>query len=188
VDGGVTWIDVTPRYLGIGQILMVDPFLAGEAEMVALIGPNCLPQALRTFTQGQFWESRSDLLADASYIDPTRPGTVVTPSGVIDAPCPSPAGLRADGAQLALICEGRAHRLENGSWLVVAEDAVAVAITPAGVSAAYLEDDCDGIKLTAQEECVAITGEATPAALAQADPGLVLWSGSTLTFLPSSTP
>ena len=96
-DGGDTWNDVTPRYLGIGQLLSVEAFAGSEAQIVARMGDDCELQALRTFTQGRFWESHPEALAASTYVDPADPTKVVIADADVTAPCATPWGARTDG-------------------------------------------------------------------------------------------
>src|SRR3546814_11031113 len=73
-DGGQSWEDVTPGYRGIGQVISLDSFAGTEAETVARMGAGCETQALRTFTQGEFWEPYPEVLAASRYADPAEIG------------------------------------------------------------------------------------------------------------------
>ncbi len=144
-DDGATWQDVTPRYLGIGQILSLDAFADTEAQMVALMGPGCELQALRTFTQGRFWEPYPDVLAASTYVDPADPATVVIAGAAASAPCPEPWGVRAASGTVGLICDGTAYERVDGTWMPVAEGALAITADGAGVTAAAIRADCTGV-------------------------------------------
>src|SRR5690606_7419317 len=76
-DGAATWIDVTPEYLGIGQLSALNTFAGDQSEIVASMGETCDVQALRTFTQGQFWEPYPEVLAVSRYLEPTDATTVM---------------------------------------------------------------------------------------------------------------
>ncbi|GAB3146079.1 hypothetical protein GCM10027058_03240 [Microbacterium neimengense] len=180
-DGGQTWSDVTPRYLGIGEILHVEAFVGTEARIVARVGDTCATQGLRTFTQGRFWEQDAATLAAATYVDPAAPAVVVTPSGRVEAPCPSPWGAQGDADALTLVCEGVAQQWNGGAWQAVAERAVAVAWTADGARAARTDPSCPG--LIVGDACLA-DAPAGPAALAVAPDALWLWAGDTVRSLP----
>lgn len=180
-DGGRTWTDVTPRYLGIGEILHVEAFAGTEARIVARMGAACETQGLRTFTQGRFWEEDAATLAAATYVDPTAPAVVVTPSGRVEAPCPSPWGAQGDADTLTLVCEGVAQQWNGAAWQVVAERAVAVTWTADGARAARTDPSCAG--LIVGDACLA-DAPVGPTALAAASDALWLWAGDTVRSVP----
>ncbi|UIN30050.1 hypothetical protein [Microbacterium binotii] len=176
-DGGQTWSDVTPRYLGIGEILHVEAFVGTEARIVARMGAACETQGLRTFTQGRFWEQDAATLAAATYIDPAAPAAIVTPSGRVEAPCPEPWGAQGDAGALTLVCEGIAQQWDGGGWQPVAERAVAVIATADGARTARTDPSCAG--LLVGDTCLA-DAPAGPAAFAAASDALWLWAGDTV--------
>jgi hypothetical protein len=190
-DGGRTWSDVTPRYLGIGEILHVEAFVGTEARIVARMGASCETQGLRTFTQGRFWEQDAATLAAATYVDPAAPAVIVTPSGRVEAPCPAPWGAQGDAGALTLVCDGIAQRWDGGAWQTVAGaagtggaaagGAVAVTMTADGVRAARTDPSCAG--LVVGDACVADL-PAGPAALAASADALWLWAGDTVRPVP----
>ncbi|WP_159500573.1 hypothetical protein [Microbacterium sp. 18062] len=185
-DGGQTWADVTPRYLGIGQILALEPLQSSEAQLVALVGGGCELQALRTFTQGSFWESYPDALSAATYLDPTDPGVLVTPNARIDAPCATAWGVRTGGGTTALICDGTAYQLTDGAWLPVADDALAVTASAAGVASVSTAADCAGLAVTTTASvCAAEASPEGPAAIAASDGSTVIWSADTWVVVPT---
>lgn len=186
VDQGRTWADVTPRYLGIAQIMSLDAFTPTDAEMVAAIGPACETQALRTFTQGRFWEPYPDVLAVSRYVDPAGPTTVDLGATSIEAPCPSPASLRASGDVVALVCGGAAWALNGEEWSeLLAPDVVAIAVDGRDVLVAHRSADCEGVAITrvANEPesqvpagCAIGADPASSAALAVFDGTPVVWA------------
>ncbi|MDY0830169.1 hypothetical protein SK224_13630 [Microbacterium sp. BG28] len=180
-DGGRTWSDVTPRYLGIGEILHVEAFVGTEARIVARMGATCETQGLRTFTQGRFWEQDAATLAAATYVDPAAPAVVVTGSGRVEAPCPSPWGAQGDADALTLVCEGVAQQWDGGAWQAVAERAVAVVATADGARAARTDPSCAG--LLVGDTCLA-DAPAGPAALASTPGAVWLWAGDTVRAVP----
>lgn len=186
-DGGATWTDVTPRYLGIGQILSVDAFAGTEAQITALTGASCQVQALRTFTQGRFWEPNADTLAAATYVDPTATGRLVIRGEDVAAPCETPWGVRAAGTTVALICDGTASLRVDGAWEPIATAAQALAVTPDGATTVTTASDCAGLVVTAAggaPTCAADAAATGPAAVALTDDGALLWSADTLTLTP----
>ncbi|MGP6170802.1 hypothetical protein ACTU6V_06290 [Microbacterium sp. A204] len=186
-DGGVTWTDVTPRYLGIGQLITLLPFADGQAEIVAAMGDNCDVQALRTFTQGQFWESYPEVLAASQYVDPADPASIVRPTGVMAAPCADARSLRNAGAVLALVCEDVAYVLgEDAEWVALAATAAtALAVDATDVVVAHRSDGCTGVALTrytdanpqAAQDAGCFADAAAPLALAASTAGITLWWG-----------
>ncbi len=169
-DDGATWQDVTPRYLGIGQILSLEAFADTEAQMVALTGPGCELQALRTFTQGRFWEPYPDVLAASTYVDPADPATVVVAGSTVSAPCPEPWGVRAASGTVGLICDGTAYERIDGTWVPVAEGALAITADAAGVTVAAIRADCAGV-------WVAFPGSGSCVPVARPDPPVALTAG-----------
>lgn len=159
-DDGATWTDVTPTYLGVAQILSLDTFSTGQAEIVALVGSSCETQALRTFTAWEFWASYPEVLAASTYLSPTDPTSVVTPDGTVAAPCAQPWGVRSESGTTGLICDGAAYQLTSGAWSEVSADAAAIAVasgTFVAVSASQVE---------------------APAAIALDGNNVLAWSGS----------
>jgi hypothetical protein len=186
-DAGKTWVDVTPTYLGIGQILGVDAFAGSEAEIVALVGSGCELQALRTFTQGEFWEPNDDALAAATYIEPGNAASVKTPGATVAAPCATAWGVRANGATTALICDGTAYRLGgDGQWQPQVSGVLAVEATDAGVrSVLGATDTCGGLSI-AGSACIEDSSPDGPAAVASSSGGRTfVWSADTWTSVPT---
>jgi hypothetical protein len=185
-NDGETWVDVSPRYLGIGQLLAVDAFAGSEAEIVALMGDDCELQALRTFTQGRFWEPNDDVLAAATYLDPAEPATVITADGDVAAPCASPWGLRADGDTTALICDGTAFTLTSDEWQPVASGVMALAVADGALFTAGATPECAGLSITASAPaCAPDASPAGPAALTESDGDTLVWSADTWSTLPA---
>jgi hypothetical protein len=197
VDGGALWQDVTPYYLGIGQITAVDSFTPTEGQVIASIGSGCAPAALRTYTQGEFWESYPEVLTPARYIDAADPSKVRLGAESVVAPCAAAYGLRASGSTVALVCDGAAYVLGNGAdWrAVTTEGAVAVAASSAEVVVASRTEGCAGIAITRfpgadpaiarPQGCAEGLDASTPVAIAIASEGIRLWSGDEVRLLPN---
>ena len=193
-DGGETWTNVTPP--DAAQLASIEPFDQTEADLVVGGGATCEPQALRTFTQGEFWEPSADVLATSSFITPGDPATVGTPAGQIAAPCAHAQGMRAVGYQRAIVCEGVAYASnDGGTWLaLLAPDAVAVAIDGDGVLVAHVADGCAGLTLTryasadnagpAPARCAEGIDVALPSAIASASGGTIVWSNDAVILVP----
>ncbi|MDE0545401.1 hypothetical protein [Microbacterium sp. C7(2022)] len=191
-DRGDSWVDVTPLYKGIGQVASLDPFADVQAEMVASMTDECETQALRTFTQGLYWESYPDVLAASRYIDPADPATVVLAGDEVDAPCDVAHGLRASGDTVALLCEAEAYVFDDGEWMPLpGAGAVALAVYSGTVAVAHSADDCDGVAVTQftgadagsaiEIGCAEGADATSPAALvATGSASYLLWSGDEL--------
>ncbi|MFE1665392.1 hypothetical protein [Microbacterium sp. P02] len=148
-DGGRTWRNVTPGYLGLAQIGGLDAFQSTEAEAVAGLAGSCGVNLLRTYTQGQFWDSYPTLLPVARYIDLEDASTVRLAGVSVDSPCVDARGLRAAGSTVALVCEGTAFALRDGRWSALPEtDVAAVAVADPSVYVAAATADCDGLNIT----------------------------------------
>ncbi|MGP3535779.1 hypothetical protein ACTU3I_13355 [Microbacterium sp. RD1] len=193
-DGGQTWREVTPRYLGIGQVITLDAFAGTEAESVARMGAGCETQALRTFTQGRFWEPYPEVLAASRYLDPATPATVITPDGPLAAPCDDPRSARAAGSTLALVCAGTPFVLGGDrQWVQLpVPDAAALSIVGDRILVAARAAGCDGLAVTALSGSgfadaaslgCAPADPAAPVAVAAFDDGAVVWSGDAVTRL-----
>lgn len=190
-DDGGTWTDVTPNYLGIEQLERVSAFAGDQAQIVASMGEECQVQALRTFTQGRFWESYDDVLAASQYIDPTQPGSVVRPGGALDAPCADGRAVQVSGSLVALSCAGTAYVLEaDDSWVSLPASGVAALTTVENdLLVAHVAEGCSGLALTryvgaesgtAEDAgCIEGVDAAAPTAIASVDDHVLVWSGET---------
>ncbi|WP_236968050.1 hypothetical protein [Microbacterium aurantiacum] len=184
-DAGASWTDVTPRYRNIGQIASLDPLAGTEAEMVSSMGEACETQALRTYTQGTYWDSYPDVLPAIRYIDPLDPAVVHIGGGqTTDAPCANPVGLRASGDVVALICDGTPHRWIDGSWQPVeVAGATALAATPPSLLVAHTDAACPGLAITEVADTTALVGclpeadPAAPLAITRDGEAIRAWSG-----------
>lgn len=183
-DAGATWTDVTPTYRGIAQLISLDAFAGVQAEMVAAMGANCEVQALRTFTQGEFWAPYPDVLAASSYQDPRERSTLVTPAGTVEAPCADPRSVRARGGDVALVCDGKAWLAADGQWQpLAAADTSAVALTEGGPVVAARTTGCAGLGVFVGQtaiDCFPDADPLTPAAIATSGADLLIWSGAAI--------
>ncbi|WP_125131159.1 hypothetical protein [Microbacterium sp. 10M-3C3] len=182
-DAGATWTDVTPTYRGIAQVISLDAFAGIQAEMVAATGPNCEVQALRTFTEGEFWAPYPDVLAASSYQDPKARSVIITPSGTLEAPCADPRSVRAAGDKVALVCSGKAWLTQAGRWQELgATDVLAVALTEGDPLVAARADGCRGMNSSAGTSvvtCVPDVDPFAPTALTTSGADVLTWSGDT---------
>ncbi|WP_458040787.1 MULTISPECIES: hypothetical protein [Bacteria] len=191
-NGGGSWNDVTPLYLGIGQITRLDAFAGTQAQTVAILGEDRTADGLRTFTQGRFWESYEEVLATSAYIAADDPALVITPDGAIAAPCADARGLRQDGDTIALVCGAAVFTLvDNQLQTLSVEDAAAVAVDGSTIVVAGASADCAGLALTTVTDgaptpvaCVEGADPAAPTAITLLDGVVVIWAGETYTTLP----
>lgn len=189
-DGGETWVDVTPTYRGIAQVQSLDAFSAQDAEMVAALA-GCEAQALRTYTNGEFWESYPDVLAISRYVSPTDAAAVVLPSGPVAAPCAQASGLRASGDTVALLCEGRAWSWSGAEWQQLGpENAIALTLDGSDLIVAHSAPDCAGVALsrvTPQSSsplsCAEGLDAAAPTAIDLTGSDLYVWSADSFTSI-----
>ena len=191
-DAGASWTAVTPTYRDIRQLVSLDAFAQTEAEIVASMGEDCETQALRTFTQGRFWDSYPDVLAASRYLDPADPTAVVTPQGRLVAPCAEPTDVRAQGQVVVLVCDGTAYELAAGSWEPLPiPDVRAAAVAAGDILLASVESSCPGVALTRMEGgdaepagCAPDADPAAPLAIAGTADQVRLWSGDAILALP----
>ena len=187
-DGGATWNDVTPLYRGMTQIMRLDAFAGTQAQSVAMLD-ECAVDGLRTFTQGRFWESYDEVLAEASFIAGDDAGQVLTPDGTIAAPCAEARSLRGAGGALALVCDGEAFRLAGVEWQPLGvENVVAVVADESSFVVAHVTPDCAGLALSSVTDasttairCVEDADPAQPTAIDVSDESVYVWSGETFT-------
>ncbi|MGZ0711691.1 hypothetical protein ACWPKO_25500 (plasmid) [Coraliomargarita sp. W4R53] len=194
-DDGATWVDVTPFYKDIAQIASLDPFSDVQAEAVAGMGDDCDTQALRTFTQGEYWQSYPDVLTGLRYVDLTDPAVVIVSGQEVAAPCDEAHGLRASGDVVVLLCDGSAYAFSDGGWAPLFEnDAVAIALVDNGIAIAHMSADCDGVAVTLSTDagegdeigCAEGVDAASPLALAATSANtFVLWSDDELVTVGS---
>jgi hypothetical protein len=194
-DGGATWVDVTPRYRAVAQIQSLDAFTSADAEMVATTGHGCLTEALRTFTEGEFWESYPDVLAVSRYVDPADAAVVHLGPDTVAAPCATASGLRAQGDIVALVCDATAFVWRSGQWEAFPSEGVAAVATDSeSVAVAHSSEACAGVTITrfdgADPEagtdagCLTDLDPKTATALAISGDRFVVWSGDGLASTP----
>lgn len=190
-DAGVSWTDVTPNYREVSRIAGLSTLAGTEAGIIAQVGADCEVQALRTFTQGQFWDSYPDVLANSRYVDPANPASVVLPTGAVAAPCDRAWGLRSSGTTTAFVCDGVAYTnagVADGWSPLPSGEVAAVTVDDLGVVLAAVEQSCDGLALTRFAEAAAepvSLGCADaprdgPTALAMVDGVPTVWAGDAL--------
>jgi hypothetical protein len=195
-DGGSTWSDVTPRYLGLTQVAALLPFNPGEAQVVGAVGSDCAVQGLRTYTQGVFWESYADVLAGASYLPPADPASAVTPLGSRTAPCAAPTSLSVAGDAAALICGTTPYiwtEAPSPGWVEVSGSPARAALVAGDtLTLARITGDCPGTAFSTtpvadptsfQTVCRPDLDPASAIALAAGPDGIVFWSGDTVSVV-----
>jgi hypothetical protein len=195
-DGGLTWTDVTPLYTGAAQLAALGAVGQSEAELIVGVGAGCVPEVLRTYTQGEFWEPFPDVLAASHHVSLTDPAVIQRPAGPVAAPCADARGLRADGDLVALVCDATAHiSAADGEWVALpAPSAAAVAVAGTDVLVAHTTEQCFGIALTrypgadpsqpGPAGCAEGLDPSQPLAIAPTDAGTLIWSADTLTLIP----
>lgn len=187
-DEGATWSDVTPRYLGVAQVMIGRTFSADQAELVAAMGGGCEVQALRTFTDGQFWANYDDVLGASTYIDPTDASRIISPDGILTAPCPEARALSTNESFITLTCDGAAYVTSGvADWTALpVQDAIAVTIDGDEVVVAHATSTCDGVALTwfdgvdaasAASQCAAGVDASAATAIAVANQRSIVWAG-----------
>lgn len=190
-DAGRSWTDVTPLYRGITQVSSLDGLAVDAVEAVGTIGAPCAPHALRSYTNGRFWEPYADVLAASRFVDPGDASLVHLGAETVDAPCSDARGLRALSNVVALVCDRVAFVRANDAWVPLpAPDAAAVAVTGVDVVVAHASDGCSGLALTrfvgadttkAQAAgCVEGIDTSEPIAISGFDGGVAVWSGASL--------
>lgn len=192
---GVTWTDVTPFSTGLAQIASLDGLAVDGAEVVGATGAACQPQALRSYTDGQFWDTYPDVLALSRYVDPADPSVVHLATGRVAAPCPDARSLRARGSVVSLICDGVAYARAADQWLALpVSDSASVAIDGSDVLVAHVGDGCLGLAVTRfvgadparplAAGCADGIDPELPAAIASTPGGTLVWSGDVMITLP----
>ena len=195
-DGGATWSNVTPTYLGVTQISALIPFLAGQAQVAATVGPDCALQGLRTYTQGVFWEQYPEVLNGVSYLPPWNPAAAVTPVGAPPAPCAEPTSLSVEDDAAALVCDTVPYvwtTSSGPSWVEISVAPARAALISGGtLTLAGATADCAGISVSKtsvadptafQTTCESGLDPASAVALAAGPEGIVIWNGDTLSRL-----
>ena len=187
-DGGATWNDVTPLYRGMTQIMRLDAFAGTQAQTVAMLD-ECAVDGLRTFTQGRFWESYEEVLAESAFIAGDDAGQIVTPDGTIAAPCAEARSLRGVGATVALVCDSQAFRLAGDEWQPLGvENVVAVVTDDSSFVVAHVAPECAGLALSSVTDasitaigCVENADPAQSTAIEVSADSVLVWSAETFT-------
>ncbi|MCR2764229.1 hypothetical protein NQ152_12015 [Microbacterium sp. zg.B48] len=186
---------MTPVYRGIAQIASLDGVAVDAVEVVAAIGPACKTEAMRSFTNGQYWEAYPDVLASSRYIDLLDPSIVQLPSGPVAAPCIHPHGFRALLSVAGLICDDHAFVLLDETWVrLPTRKVAAIAVAGSDLLVAHAEEGCSGLALTrfiaadsaqpVPEGCAEGVDIHSPVAIASDAVGTLVWSPDSFTVVP----
>ncbi|GAA3203651.1 hypothetical protein GCM10017690_08400 [Microbacterium terregens] len=196
-DGGDTWVDITPLYTGIAQVASLEGIAVDAVEAIAAIGPACETRALRSFTNGRFWESYPEVLSGSRFIDLTTSSTVHLGGISVPAPCVEARGLRAVRSVAAVICGDVAFVRSEESWTPLsAVAAVAVAVDGADVIVGHVDERCEGLALTrylvsdveqpsSPAGCAEGVDTRQPVAITFEVRGTLVWSNDAIAVVPS---
>lgn len=182
-DGGITWLAATPP--DAGRVLSVSVYTDDGVEIVAASAADCSPLAYRSYTAGQAWETRSDVVGAATYVSPSEPGTVVIAGAAVAAPCDAPRSARTSRGTTGIVCDRTAYGRTEGEWSSLVSDAAAVDAEAGTVVVAHASPRCsDGVAVTrfdgidgTELGCISGVDATAPAALSVLGDEVVLWSG-----------
>ncbi|WES62852.1 hypothetical protein P0L94_10310 [Microbacter sp. GSS18] len=197
-DGGANWLDVTPGYRDVRQIVALQSFSGTEADIVAGVGDACEVQGLRTYTEGEFWAPDDQVLNTLSYISPSESSTVVTPAGSIDAPCAQPWSVATANDSIAVVCDGTPMVTNGEEWTSFGIPTAHVLAAGEGELVLVFDDsECEGLALkrspidglAGQETrviCLDVdpTASEASAAIATAGGQAVVWAGDSVIAAP----
>jgi hypothetical protein len=148
VDGGVTWQTANPP--GVHQILNLSAD-AGSVSVVARIGAECSLDVLKSFTDGEFWNSDPSAVSGVTLLDPSDAGIVHTADGPLRAPCSAAHQVQERDDALVVLCNDQLFESTGaaGAWLSVSVPSLlAIAPSDAGYTLAVADlPDCAGISV-----------------------------------------
>lgn len=158
-DGGATWQRTVPSATESHEVLWLWAQDDDYAQAVVNAGDDCETTGIRTFTGGNEWVARDDVLPDAVYL--AVDGSLVTPQGFA-APCDAPVDVAQRGGAVAVLCaDGTLHETTDGADWAQATIPGALSVTDAGdgyaVAVRGLES-CEGIALVSIGADVLATG------------------------------
>ena len=188
VDGGVTWQTVNPP--GVHQILslLADP---GSVSLVARIGAGCSLDMMKSFTDGEFWNSDPSAVTSVTLLDPLDTGVLHTADGALRAPCSAARQVQERDDALAVVCDDQLFEsTAAAAWLSVPVPGL-LAVTPSdeGYTLAVAGvEGCAGVSIQTLLAPIGaapptVVGCATPSdplsqvTIAQSGPTTWLWSG-----------
>ncbi|HYI34697.1 MAG TPA: hypothetical protein VEX88_14640 [Glaciibacter sp.] len=104
-DGGATWKPSTSAgALGATSVLDLERGASGAVIAIGQVPDDCAPRELTTVNRADKWKPNPTPLG-AWYVAPGSPASVTSPTGVIAAPCPAVADVRAGVEQnVAVLC------------------------------------------------------------------------------------
>lgn len=151
-DAAGNWQLSTPAGAEVREVLWLQSINATAAEMVALVGPDCTPETLRTFTSGQFWEPYPASITGAVWAD--QAGLIHSDAGELPAACTDATRAIAGTASPAVACAGQFALWSGADWqatavpgLVAAAGAPSAANADQIVTAREGAADCSGVLL-----------------------------------------
>lgn len=156
-DGGETW---TARPLqtsdDVRQILSLEMVDADQIDLVVLVGPDCSPNLLSTFTGGQFWQLYPDRLSAQSYLVPGDSAQIVIAGASVANPCAAPLELAVSDGSAAVHCADitAIATTSPAGWLPVTASGLYAAAWSSSQSASTLLGGvlnpaaCDGLQIT----------------------------------------
>ncbi|WP_440708384.1 hypothetical protein [Herbiconiux sp. YIM B11900] len=104
-DGGASWAaEILPASDDVRQILALDLVDGSQIDLVVLVGADCVPTVLTTFTAGEYWQQYPDRLATETYLDGTDPARIVVGGNTLSAPCATPLELSSSATGSAVRC------------------------------------------------------------------------------------
>lgn len=194
-DGGATWSALQlPASDDVRQILSVDLVDADQIDLVVLVGAECDPSVLTSFTAGEYWQQYPERLAAATYLDGETPAKIIVAGTALAPPCEAPLELSSSTTGLAVRCADitAASTGATGSWRAVTPLAL-FALTSSndspivlgGVTAA----GCDGLVITSfpldgtdsdgtSLGCAPVGADLSSTAVALGVGAVWVWSGS----------
>jgi len=146
-EDGLTWVDVTPAGADVREVVWLQGIDRAAAEVVALTGPTCAPQVLRSFTLGAFWEPYPESLTGATTVDAAA-GLLRTSERAASLPCDPPFRVVTGTELPTVVCPGTLARLAGADWSRLALDNLVAA---SGSLA-------DGVLFTAREATAGCSG------------------------------
>ena len=190
-DGGESWSDATPTGVDAVQVLGVATFGGGDGEVIAAVGSDCEPAALRSYSAGADWDSYADALTAATFLSPSDGTTVVRPDGDVTAPCAAARSVRTSRDAVGLICDGTVFALIDGEWMPVATDAIALDAEAGTLVVAHASANCaEGVAVTRFDGtsgdamgCISGVDVTAPAAISVLGDDLALWTGDAILTL-----
>jgi hypothetical protein len=104
-DGGATWKPSTSAgALGATAVLDLERGASGAVIAIGQVPDDCAPRELTTINRADKWKPNPTPIG-AWYVTPGVSASVTSPTGVVAAPCPAVADVRAGVEQnVAVLC------------------------------------------------------------------------------------